>query len=119
MNCRAKGYVCFYADHLTNEFISVDDEVFMELDKVLASLQSGVLEYPKNIWGIIDEKGNSLQFFVNQDGTIEMNISVPKKLGSYTKMLEKSECYTLVCQAQQYIEDIEIEDAEFRDWWVE
>jgi len=119
MSAQVKGYICFYADHMANDFVSIDDEVFMEFEQILATLQSGVLEYPKNIWGIIDERGNSLQFFVNDDGSIEMNISVPEKFGSYTKAIEFPECYAIVSQAHQYFENIEMDDAEFNGWWVE
>ena len=119
MSERVEGYICFYTDHIADEFVSIDDARFMALDEILSKIQSGLLGYPRNLLGIIDEKGNTLQFFVQPDGTIEMNLSVPEEFGSYVRQLEQLECYALLKRGCRYIEEIPVGEVEFTGWWVE
>lgn len=119
MSNQITGYICFYTDHIVDEFVSIDDAYFMELEKILSTIQSGLLGYPRNLLGIIDEKGNTLQFFVQPDGVIELNISVPEKFGSYVRQLDQRECYAVLKRGYRYIEDMPVGEVEFTGWWVE
>lgn len=119
MSEQVDGYICFYTDHIANDFVSIDDARYMPIEQILSILQAGVLGYPRNLLGIIDEKGNSLQFFVHPDGIIEMNLSVPEQFGSYVKQLDQLECYNLLRQACRYMEEVPVGEAEFTPWWVE
>lgn len=116
---KVNGYICFYADYVSNDFLSTDEQTFLQLEQIYATLESGILEYPKNIWGITDEQGHSLQFYVNADGSIEVNITVPEKFGSYTRHLEKQACYRLIRTAPRYLKEIDFTEFEFNAWWNE
>lgn len=119
MSERVDGYICFYTDHLGDEFVSIDDARYMALEQILAMLESGVLGHPRNLLGIIDERGNSLQFFVHPDGAIELNLSVPEEFGSYTRQIGQSECYSLLKQGFRDIQSMPVGVVEFSGWWVE
>lgn len=119
MSERVDGYICYYTDHIADEFVSIDDAQYMALEQILSLLQSGVLGYPRNILGIIDEKGDSLQFFVQADGGIELNLSVPEEFGSYTRQVDQRECYALLKQGYRYIKHMPVGEVEFSGWWVE
>ena len=113
---KAAGYICFYADYVANEYVSVSDEVFHDLDDIYRILESGILEYPKNLCGITDETGATLQLFVNEDNSIEIDISVPEKEGSYIKQASLDECLEIVRSAGRNLNDLEIPDMTFRKW---
>lgn len=119
MSETVNGYICFYTDHISDEFVSIDDARYMTLEHILSILRAGVLGYPSNLLGIIDEQGNSLQFFVQPDGCIELNLSVPEQFGSYTRQIGQNECYTLLRQGCRYIEQMPVGEVEFSGWWVE
>jgi hypothetical protein len=119
MQDRVEGYICFYTDNIADEFVSIDDASYMALDQILSILKSGVLGHPRNLLGIIDERGNSLQFFVHPDGSIELNLSVPEKFGSYTRQVEQTDCYALLREGYRYIETMPVGEVEFSGWWVE
>ena len=116
---RVEGYVCYYTDHIADEFVSIDEAQYMALEQILSILQSGVLGYPRNLLGIIDERGNSLQFFVHPDGSIELNLSVPEEFGSYTRQMQQRECYALLREGHRYIETMPVGEVEFSAWWSE
>jgi hypothetical protein len=115
---RVDGYICFYTDNIVDEFVSIDEARYMELEQILSILQSGVLGYPRNMLGIIDERGNSLHFFVQPDGSIELNMSVPEEFGSYIRQMEQNECYQLIKQGYRYIENMPVGEVKFIGWWV-
>ncbi|MFO8025983.1 hypothetical protein [Thiohalophilus sp.] len=119
MTEQVEGYICFYTDHIAEEFVSIDEARYMALEQILTILQGGVLGYPRNLLGIIDEKGNSLQFFVQPEGGIELNLSVPEEFGSYTRQIEPFECYTLLKKGCRYIEHMPVGKVEFSGWWIE
>lgn len=119
MTERVSGYVCFYTDNMADEFVSIDEARYMELEQILSILQAGLLGYPRNLLGIIDEKGNSLQFFVQPDGSIELNMSVPEEFGSYTREVEQLECYRLIKQGCRLVEHMPVGEVRFSGWWVE
>ena len=113
---KATGFICFYADYVANEFVSVSDEVFHDIEDIYRILDSGILEYPKNIWGIIDEAGCTLQLFVNDDNSIEIDIPAPEQEGSYIKNTSLDECIAIVRSAGRNLNELEIPDMSFRKW---
>jgi len=119
MTEQVDGYICFYSDHMGEEFVLIDEARYMPLEQILSLLRAGVLGYPRNLLGIIDDKGNSLQFFVQPDNRIELNLSVPEEFGSYTRQVDQRECYTLVKTACRYIEHMPVGEVEFSGWWLE
>jgi hypothetical protein len=105
----------FFADYCEDKVLESKDARVATQDELLHSMDC-VLHMPRNFIGVIDENGVTLQFMVNDDRTIHVDLPVPAKRGSYVKTAHLSECLNMVRRIGDSIKMDEIDGMAFQAW---
>ena len=108
-------YKFYYTDYSTDKHIRSDEAVSESLDNIIGQMNS-LLQEPDNFIGIIDENNVMLQFMVEDDGSICVDIPMHDQKGSLTKSANLNECISLVDSLQENILIEQIEGLEFKHW---
>ena len=110
------GYICYFKDYISGESADPGDELFFELPDVHESMER-VLIYPNNFWGVMDETGYALQFSVNEDFSVTLEIAQPERDGSLFKTESLDHFIALMQKAGRHLHLLEVDGVEFRSWW--
>ena len=109
------NYEMFYADYCEGKEILSDQPCTRTKEEILHSMDC-VLHMPNNFLGIVDKSGTTLQFMVNQDKTVAVDIPQVPRQGSLTKTVELSQCLELVRELGECVDPNSIEGLEFTSW---
>ncbi len=105
----------FFTDYRESVSIPAEDASPRELDSIL-QMMNRVLRRPENFLGIVDRRDITLQFMVNDDLTIHVDVPMPERGGSLVKTSGLSECLELVKSLDDPIDYESIPDMEFQTW---
>lgn len=108
-------YKIFFSDFTENKILDACDARQASKDEILHSMDC-VLHMPNNFLGIIDKNGVTLQFMVNTDKSVYIDIPVPKKNGSYAKTAELQSCFSIVQELDKEIVIATIDGLAFNSW---
>ncbi|MDD1795192.1 hypothetical protein LRP50_18855 [Enterovibrio sp. ZSDZ42] len=108
-------YRVFFCDYCEDKILESKDARKSSLEEILHSMDC-VLHMPRNFFGIIDEENNTLQFMVNEDKTILLDIPIESKGGSYLGVYRLEDCMLIVKEAGEIPYLIERFSLEFQSW---
>jgi len=105
----------FYTDYANNKDVRSDEAVSETLDNIIGHMQQ-MLQEPDNFIGLIDENNLMLQFMVEDDGSICVDVPMHEQKGSLTKNATLTESIDIVRELNQEIPFDEIDGLEFKPW---
>jgi hypothetical protein len=105
----------FFADYCEDKVLESNDARVASTEEILHSMDC-VLHMPRNFIGVTDENKVTLQFMVNDDKTICVDVPAPSEQGSYVKTASLGECLKIVGGLGEQITVKEIEGLEFQAW---
>jgi len=105
----------FYTDYSTDKHVRSDEAVSETLDNVIGHMQS-MLKEPDNFIGLIDENNVMLQFMVEDDGSILVDVPMHERKGSLTKHSDLYGAIEIVRDLKDVILFEEIDGLEFKAW---
>ncbi len=105
----------FYTDYLEDKSVASHEPIEATLEEVLNAMDR-VLYWPENFLGIVDDQETTLQFMVNDDKSIEVDVPVPTEQGSYAKATDLSECFDIVRDIRGTIDVARIAGLVFQKW---
>ena len=92
------SYRIYYSDFVRDIELTPDGARPAEVDEILRMMEE-VLAEPGNFLGVMDEQGGILQFLVDEQGTIGVEIPDPPRRGHYGKQASLTECKQLLHDA--------------------
>ena len=101
----------FFVDYCEDKVIESKDARVASKEEILHSMDC-VLHMPRNFIGVTDENDVTLQFMVNEDRTICVDVPAPAEKGSYVKTTDLRECLDIVRGLGQTINAKEIDGIE-------
>lgn len=105
----------FYTDYSEDEHIRSDEAVPATPEDIIACMNR-LLHEPDNFIGIIDGNDATLQFMVEDNGMICIDVPDQERKGSTTKTTDLDECINVVDALQQNIVLGQIDGLEFKSW---
>jgi len=111
------GFVAFHHDYREDGWGlgEPEDESYFDFEQIREYMR-GVLVHPGNFFDLIDQFGETLQFYVNDDRTVQIDFIVEARRGSMMKMAPLSECIALVESAGPSLAALVIPGAVFQAW---
>ncbi len=108
-------YRTFYHRAATDDTVESDDAQFMDRDTVIATAMQ-ILRDPKDFFGVIDESGTTLQFLVEDDGSVWVEVPRPSERGSYGKRIPVEDVEPLLLAFGDAIHNDSVTGFVFRHW---
>lgn len=105
----------FYTDYSKDKHIRSDEAVSETLENIIDCME-GLLHEEDNFIGIIDDNDVMLQFMVEEDGSICIDLPIHDRKGSYTKNADLNECVEIVNAIEKDIVQEQICGLEFKSW---
>lgn len=105
----------FFADYCEDKVLESKDAHAATQEDILHSMEC-VLHMPRNFIGVTDEDGSTIQFMVNDDQTICVDVPSPAERGSYAKQTDLQECLGIVRRLGQRINVNALAGLEFKPW---
>jgi hypothetical protein len=105
----------FYTDYTNDKHIK-SDEAITATTKEIGACMSNLLREPDNFLGIIDDNDVMLQFMVENDGSICVDLPVNERKGSFTKHTDLKGCIKLAESLSETIELDKIDSLVFTLW---
>jgi len=109
------SFQLFYTDYDKDEHVRSDEPKSANADEIVECMNR-VLTEPDNFVGIVDADDVTLQFMVEDDGSVVVDVPVHDKNGSFTKQADLSTCFAIVNKLQDTIVVDAIEGLEFKAW---
>lgn len=109
------AFKLFYTDYSKDKHLRSDEAKPATIDNIVDCMNSLLLE-ADNFVGIIDSNDVMLQFMVEDDGTICIDIPIHERKGSFTKISDLSESIKIVSALQKDIILEQINGLEFKSW---
>lgn len=104
----------FFTDYDGEEVLPAQTQ-YASIDEIIELMKS-VLIRPENFLGIVDKNDRTLQFIVNSDYSLDVDIPIPDQKGSYTKTISLHEAVKLVQKQTELIQIDAIEGMAFMKW---
>ncbi|MBS0209632.1 MAG: hypothetical protein JSS27_11835 [Planctomycetes bacterium] len=105
----------FFVDYVEDKTLESKDARAATKAEILHSMDC-VLHMPRNFVGLIDRNDMTLQFMVNDDKTIHVDVPVPSRTGSFVKTATLKECLDLVSTLGDSIDVAKIGGLTFTSW---
>ena len=105
----------FYSDYGREVHVPSSEPTRMDLESILR-LMDQVLVAPDNFLGVVDQDDHTLQFLVNPEQTVWMEIPAPDQGGSYGKDASLEDCKLAVEQARGSFSIEKIPGLRFQSW---
>lgn len=119
------AYTFFYTDYVKDKEIPGTSPCEAEIEQILQTMHN-VLQTPDNFFGIVNDKKQTLQFVVENDKSVSIDIPIlnnGKYIGSKTEKSTLTTCIKLVQDlngTEDFIKliesDLEI-DIPKKTWW--
>ncbi|MBL8797784.1 MAG: hypothetical protein JNM56_28050 [Planctomycetia bacterium] len=109
------GFVVFFHDARADAAVLPEERVHYPLPRIEQAMRE-VLTAPDNFFGITDQAGTVLQFAVNEDATIHIDLPDPARKGSLVKDADLEECLALVRQAGPLLAELQVVGMVFETW---
>jgi len=108
-------YRVFYCCDSTREDVGSDDGISMDRD-TLISKASQVLRKSGDFVGAVDDQGTTLQFRLEEDGRVWMEVPREDEGGSYGKHIPLDEVERVLLALPDRIDHQAFTDMEFVSW---
>jgi hypothetical protein len=105
----------FFTDYCEDKVLAAENARVATKEDILHSMDC-VLHMPQNFLGVIDEAGRALQFMVNDDKTIHVDVPSPAERGSYVKVTDLAECLNIIQGIGDVINVAEMRGLAFERW---
>lgn len=105
----------FFADYYEDKILDSKDARAATKEEILHSMDC-VLHMPSNFIGVTDQHGVTLQFMVNDDRTIHIDVPVPAQGGSYVRTASLKECLEMMRVLGDCTDIEEIRGLKFEAW---
>ena len=105
----------FYADYCEDKAIPSEEAWTRSKDEILHSMDC-VLHVPRNFCGIIDDNDVTLQFMVNDDRSVHVEVPASAERGSYATTMKLEECLELVRSLGDTIQRDLVPGLQFEAW---
>ncbi len=89
------NYRVTYCDYQTGVHIAADGPIAMSRQEIL-DLMAKVLTSSGSFVSVMDADDNMLQFVLDDDGMVMLDLPHPKKRGSYVKVTSVAACVTAI-----------------------
>jgi hypothetical protein len=109
-------YKIFFANYCEDEHLPSEEAELRDVDLILDSMDY-ILHMPDNFLGITDLNDTTIQFMVNKDKTIHVEIPKPQDQGSYTMNLNLQDCLKLVKGLDGQIDIQKYPEFIFESWF--
>ena len=109
------GFIAFFSDARNNNVKLPEDRAYQPLPQIEKTMRE-VLTAPDNFFGVVDRGNVILQFAVNDDSTIRIDLPDPTRKGSLVKDADLEECIALVRQAGPSLATLNIVGMKFESW---
>ncbi len=105
----------FFADYCEGKILPSESARVASKAEILR-MAGCVLHTPSNFLGITDENGATIQFIVNEDTTIAVDVPDLNAGGSHVKMVTLDECLQIVRDLDESVEIGTIPGLKFEAW---
>lgn len=105
----------FYTDYSTDKSVRSDEAVSETVDNVIEHMKA-MLKEEDNFIGLIDENNLMIQFMVEDDGSICIDVPMHDRKGSLAKNADLNEAIDVVLSLKDEIVWEEIDGLEFKPW---
>ena len=107
-------YQYFFTDYEGEEILA-DNEITASKEEIIQFMKQ-ILLVKDNFLGIIDQNDLCIQFMVNQDHSILVDIPIPELDGSYTKNTTLMGALQIVHELDAMIQIEDIDNLQFEKW---
>lgn len=104
-----------YCDYETGRHVAADGPLPMSRGEIL-ELMDQVLTSPGSFVSVMDADGTMLQFVLDEDGSVMLDIPHPPKRGSYAKRTTVAACVKAIRELSDKVELDAFEGLEFERW---
>lgn len=104
-----------FCDYSAEENPAADEHRLLDRDGILALMEE-VLKSAGSFVSVMDDEGTMLQFVLDEDGSVMMDIPHPKKRGSYAKRATIADCVSVVEALDERVRIDAITGLEFERW---
>lgn len=108
-------YRVTYCDYETGKHIAADGPLSLGKAEIL-SLMADVLTSSGSFVSVMDADGTMLQFVLDDDGMVMLDIPFPPKRGSYAKLTTVAACVTAIEELADKIVLDAFDGLEFERW---
>jgi hypothetical protein len=108
-------YRVTYCAYESGEHLAADDPKLMRREEILALMRK-VLTSPGSFVSVMDASGTMIQFVLDDDGSVMLDIPHPNKRGSYAKRTTLTACVTAVEKLGDTIRLDEVDGLVFERW---
>ncbi len=108
-------YLVSYCDYESGRQVAADGSVSMSLQEVLV-LMDEILVSPGSFLGVTVQDGSMLQFIVNDDGSMCLDVPSPSERGSYAKQTTLDACKSVLRGTGTSVQREAIEGLAFERW---
>ena len=105
----------FFVDYCEDKEIESKDARLATNDEILHSMDC-VLHMPRNFIGVIDDNDVTLQFMVNDDKSVSIDVPAPLERGSYVKTTDLRDCLEIVKGLGETIDTKSIDGLNLQPW---
>ena len=109
------AFTVFYYNKSTDVEVTADHATPMEKSDIIAMMPT-ILEGFRDYYGITDRKGTTLQFLVDDDGLVWMEIPFPDLSGSYGKHISKDDVPVVFGSLPELFSKDMLPGMEFAEW---
>jgi len=111
------GFIMFFHDYRADGYGQgmPEDESYHDMQSIQEYMR-GVLVHPRNFLGVIDQFGETMQFFVENDQTVLIEFLVKGKNGVFTKHGTVDEFVALITSSGPSLAATNISGAVFEHW---
>jgi len=105
----------FYMSHETEDRVDATEPYLTDRDTMVSMAQQ-LLRGDGDFFGIIDERGTTLQFIMQGEDDVWMEIPMPSKGGSYGRVLPIENLETMLLSIEPPFLPSRIEGLNFQQW---
>lgn len=109
------SFKLFYTDYSKDKHVRSDEAEPATLEKIVECMNS-LLHEEDNFVGVIDGSDVMLQFMVEEDDSMCIDVPVHDRKGSFTKNADLGECIDIVKALEKKIVMEKIGGLEFKSW---
>ena len=109
------NFKVFFSCHSTSNRVDSQNPIVHD-KSICIDLALQMLQDDGDFYGLIDDNNRAIQFIVNPDSSISMDIPIPEKQGSFTKIVSKEEVVDTLDSIKNPMDIHSIKGLEFKSW---
>ncbi len=108
-------YRVFFSDYCEDKHLPAEKAEASDVESILHSMAC-VLCVPNNFLGFKDSAGRTIQFVVNDDQSILVDVPMPDEGGSYSMTTDLDACFALVRELDGNIDPKKHSKLQYGSW---